>query len=201
MTGLPGGLVRPVGCRLKLVGSGILATFDSSPDASPSHAWESSGEGVPLMQKRDTANEHLLTVLQTAKNRLEYLTPNDWTLLVDKAKIVHFKRDEALLQFGKQTRSVYLLLKGNVRVDGAIYGQIAQLGPGEVCGEMAFLENSQASATVVAIDEVEAYALEWSALTDLFELFPHLGSRFYRSLAVNLSRRLRDQISAKKNIK
>lgn len=153
------------------------------------------------MQKRDTANEPLLTVLQTAKNRLGYLTPNDWTLLVDKAKIVHFKRDEALLQFGKQTRSVYLLLKGNVRVDGAIYGQIAQLGPGEVCGEMAFLENSQASAMVVAIDEVEAYALEWSALTDLFELFPHLGSRFYRSLAVNLSRRLRDQISAKKNIK
>lgn len=153
------------------------------------------------MQKRDTANEHLLTVLQTAKNRLEYLTPNDWTLLVDKAKIVRFKRDDALLQFGKQTRTVYLLLKGNARVDGTTQGQIALLGPGEVCGEMAFLENGQASASVVAADELEAYALEWSALTDLFELFPHLGSRFYRSLAVNLSRRLRDQISARKAIK
>jgi len=152
------------------------------------------------MQKRDTANEHLLTVLLTAKNRLEYLTPNDWTLLVDKAKIVHFKRDEALLQFGKQTRVVYLLLKGNARVDDSTHGRIALLEPGEVCGEMAFLENGQASATVVAVDEVEAYALEWSALTDLFELFPHLGSRFYRSLAVNLSRRLRDQITAKKTL-
>lgn len=150
------------------------------------------------MQKRDTANEHLLAVLQTAKNRLEYLTPNDWTLLVDKAKIVRFQRDEALLQFGKQTRTLYLLLKGKAKVDGATQGQIALLGPGEVCGEMAFLENSQASASVVAVDEVEAYALEWSALADLFELFPHLGSRFYRSLAVNLSRRLRDQITTKK---
>lgn len=153
------------------------------------------------MQKRDTANEHLLSILQTAKNRLEYLTPNDWTLLVDKAKIARFKRDEALLQLGKQTRTVYLLLKGNARVDVSTHGQIASLGPGEVCGEMAFLENGQASATVVAVDEIEAYALEWSALTDLFELFPHLGSRFYRSLAVNLSRRLRDQISAKKTLK
>jgi hypothetical protein len=28
----------------------------------------------------------------------------------------------------------------------------------------------------------------------MFELFPHLASRFYRSLATNLSRRLRDLI-------
>jgi hypothetical protein len=34
-------------------------------------------------------------------------------------------------------------------------------------------------------------------LQDLFELFPHLASRFYRSVAVNLSRRLREQIVAK----
>ena len=187
--------------RPEAIGSGMLPSIDSSPDEVRLKLGRGSGEGVPLMQKRDTANEPLLTVLQTAKNRLEYLTPNDWALLVDKAKIVRFKRDEALLQFGKQNRTVYLLLKGNARVDGATQGQIALLGAGEVCGEMAFLENSQASASVVAADEVEAYALEWSALTDLFELFPHLGSRFYRSLAVNLSRRLRDQISAKKTVK
>jgi hypothetical protein len=44
---------------------------------------------------------------------------------------------------------------------------------------------------------VEAYALAWQDLMDLFELFPHLASRFYRSLAVNLSRRLREQIILK----
>jgi hypothetical protein len=32
-------------------------------------------------------------------------------------------------------------------------------------------------------------------LEDLFELYPHLASRFYRSLAVILSRRLREQIA------
>ena len=36
-----------------------------------------------------------------------------------------------------------------------------------------------------------------TALLDLFELFPHMESRFYRSLAVSLSRRLRDQIGIK----
>ena len=62
------------------------------------------------------------------------------------------------------------------------------------CGEMAFLEAGVASASVVAVEDVEAYSIEWSALKDLFELFPHLGSRFYRSLAVGLSRRLREQL-------
>jgi CRP-like cAMP-binding protein len=62
---------------------------------------------------------------------------------------------------------------------------------------MAFLEDSVASATATAEEEVEAYALEWTILQDLFELFPHLASRFYRSVAVNLSRRLREQIVAK----
>jgi hypothetical protein len=44
-------------------------------------------------------------------------------------------------------------------------------------------------------------AIEWSALSDLFELYPHLGSRFYRSLAVNLSRRMRELLVAKQALK
>jgi CRP-like cAMP-binding protein len=63
---------------------------------------------------------------------------------------------------------------------------------------MAFLENSVASATATATGDVEAYALKWSALADLFELFPHLASRFYRSMALNLSRRLRELATRKK---
>ena len=59
---------------------------------------------------------------------------------------------------------------------------------------MAFLENSKPSATVIATDDVEAAAIEWSALSELFQLFPHMGSRFYRSIAISLSRRLREQI-------
>jgi CRP-like cAMP-binding protein len=62
---------------------------------------------------------------------------------------------------------------------------------------MAFLEDSIPSATATAEEPVQAFAIEWQALLSLFELFPHLASRFYRSLAVNLSRRLRDQMPRK----
>ena len=138
--------------------------------------------------------EQLVSIFQTAPNRLEYLTQNDWALLVDRAKQVTFQKDEIIIQKGKQTKMVYLLVKGTARIGADFKVRIAQIGPGQISGEMAFLENNVASATVTAEEELQAYAIEWSALGDLFELFPHLASRFYRSLAVILARRLRDQI-------
>jgi CRP-like cAMP-binding protein len=141
-----------------------------------------------------TTQEQLLSIFQTAQNRLEYLTQNDWALLVDRAKQVTFQKDEIVIQKGRQTKLVYLLVKGTARIEADFKVRIAQIGPGQISGEMAFLENSSASATVTAEEELQAYAIEWSALGDLFELFPHLASRFYRSVAVILARRLRDQI-------
>jgi CRP-like cAMP-binding protein len=52
-----------------------------------------------------------------------------------------------------------------------------------------------ATANVIAQDSVETYYLDRATLQSLFELFPHLASRFYRSIASNLSRRLREMIS------
>ena len=148
------------------------------------------GESLSSMNKRiEPAQEQLVSILRTAKNGLQYLTQNDWVLLVDRAKLVVVKKGSTLIQQGKQTRMVYLLVKGRVTIESS-GAKIAQIGPGQICGEMAFLEDTLASATATVDQDVEA-------LSDLFELFPHLASRFYRSLAVNLSRRLREQITSK----
>jgi CRP/FNR family cyclic AMP-dependent transcriptional regulator len=152
--------------------------------------------------KKDAAHEELLSVLQTAKNRLEYLTQNDWVLIVDRAKRTTFNKGDVLIHAGKQNKAVYLIVKGRARVQtGASKAFVAQLEAGEVCGEMAFLESGVASASVTASDTLEVCAIEWSALTDLFELYPHMGSRFYRSLAVNLSRRMRELLGARQGAK
>ena len=141
----------------------------------------------------ETASDQVLSILQAARNPLEYLSANDWSLILDKSKRVTFKRGESLVQQTRQVKVVYLLIKGSAKVEVSKM-KIAEVGPGEICGEMAFLENSKPSATVTATDEVEAAAIEWSALSELFQLFPHMGSRFYRSIAISLSRRLREQI-------
>ena len=132
-------------------------------------------------------------VLSSSKHGLVYLTANDWALVADKASRVHFKEGAILIQKGKRANGVYLLLKGSSRV--VIPSQPSRmLGPGEICGEMSFLEDSAASASVIAEGEVEAFHLDRPTLQSLFELYPHLGSRFYRSLATSLSHRLRELI-------
>lgn len=141
------------------------------------------------------STEQELFVLSSSKYGLVYLTANDWALVSDKASRVQFKEGTVLIQKGKRTNGVYLLLKGSARV--VIPPQASRtLGPGEICGEMSFLEDSPASASVIAETDVEAFHLDRPALQSLFELYPHLGSRFYRSLATNLSHRLRDVIGA-----
>jgi CRP-like cAMP-binding protein len=140
--------------------------------------------------------EQDVSVLSSSKHGLVYLTANDWALVADKANRVLFKKGEVLVQKGKKANGVYLLLKGNARVQIPLQATVPVIGPGEICGEMSFLEDGPASASVVAEGEVEAYHLDPPTLQGLFELFPHLASRFYRSLAMNLSRRLRDMIGS-----
>ncbi len=137
--------------------------------------------------------EQEVSVLSSSKNGLVYLTPNDWTLVADKATRVTIRKGQTLIHRGKKSNGVYLLLKGTARVQIPSQGSL-EIGPGEICGEMSFLEDAPASANVVAHEDVEAYHLDRASIEHLFELFPHLASRFYRSLAINLSRRLRELI-------
>lgn len=136
-----------------------------------------------------------ISVLTAAKHGLVYLTPNDWTLIADKAVRMTFKPGESIVHKGKQSNGVYLVLKGTIRVQIRTGETWPEIGPGEICGEISYLDELPASASAVAQEPVEAYFLDRPTLQSLFELFPHLASRFYRSLATNLSHRLRDLIS------
>jgi extracellular factor (EF) 3-hydroxypalmitic acid methyl ester biosynthesis protein len=138
--------------------------------------------------------EQELATLLSSKNGLAYLTLNDWTLVADKANRVHFKKGDTLVQKGKRVNGVFLLLKGTAKVQLPSPPSARKIGPGEICGEMSFLDDVPASANVIADEEIEAYHLDRPTLQSLFELFPHMGSRFYHSLATNLSHRLRDVI-------
>ena len=133
--------------------------------------------------------------LVVAKSQLQYVNRNDWVLILDKAKYLNFKKDETLIQQGKQPGSVFVVMDGRAKIRNSFGVTIARISPGEICGEMAFLENTHASASVVAEEAMVVYGVDWPILQDLFELYPHLASRFYHSLAVGLSRRLRGQIS------
>src|SRR5580700_2173660 len=57
-----------------------------------------------------------VSVLSAAKNGLVYLTPNDWALIADKAVRRQFKAGELIVQQGRRTHGVYLLVRGTALV-------------------------------------------------------------------------------------
>lgn len=141
-----------------------------------------------------TTSQQDVSVLSSAKSGLTYLTPNDWALIADKAARLQFKAGDFIVRKGKRTHGVYMLLKGTAAVQ-LPQGSAPVIGPGEICGEISFIDELPATADVIAKEAVEVFYLDRPTVQGLFELFPHLGSRFYRSLASSLSRRLRELIS------
>jgi CRP/FNR family transcriptional regulator, cyclic AMP receptor protein len=141
-------------------------------------------------------HQHDMSVLSASKHGMIFLTANDWALIADKAARVEFKAGDTIIHRGKRIDGVYLLIKGMAWVQVPGQATVPTIGPGEVCGEISFLDEQAATLNVVAKDVVEAYYLDRATLQSLFELFPHLGSRFYHSLASSLSRRLRELIGS-----
>jgi CRP-like cAMP-binding protein len=129
-------------------------------------------------------------------NRLQYLSPNDWTLIGAKSVRRTFKLGEEIIRQGAQSESIFIIRRGQASVELAGTSSraiVASLGVEDVCGDMAFLEKGRATASVIAKDaEVEVDEINASELREMFEAFPRLASRFYLSLALLLSQRLKD---------
>jgi len=130
-----------------------------------------------------------------AGTRLRFLTQNDWVLLQAKTARHTFRLGEEIIRQGEWGSSIYIIRRGDASVELAGTGSraiVASLGPEDICGDMAFLEQSRATAAVVAKDEeVEVDEIKTHDLRQILEAFPGLASRFYRSLALVLVRRLK----------
>jgi|SRR5579862_1584693 len=124
--------------------------------------------------------------------RLEYLTPNDWALLRSKSRRQSFKHRGLIIPINTRPSALFILQKGSATVEVTRGKAIARLKPGDICGEMAFIENNVASASVIAAEpETEVEVLDLPEVSAIFKSYPHLEARFYKSLALELSRRLR----------
>ena len=84
--------------------------------------------------------------------------------LLGLAHAMHFARGARLVRQGEASRGAFLVRSGRVAAQVAMPGggtlAVAELGEGEVFGEMALIERGVCSATVVALTDVEALFIE-----------------------------------------
>lgn len=118
---------------------------------------------------------------------IETLAENsEWVTLPDK---------HVVLKEGENCRSLYVLARGKLVVKEAVTQNmeliIARITPGDVVGEVAFIDRKPASATVRADGSCELVRLDYLTLKELFDNHPDLERSFFRELCKTLADRLR----------
>ncbi len=98
-----------------------------------------------------------------------------------------------LMEEGVRVRAMCFVLDGlfEVRTASAGYEPIALVGPGEVLGELGFLDPHEASASVVAAEPSRVLTLDHGRLRRFLDDEPGIAAGFYRALGVLGARRLR----------
>ena len=122
---------------------------------------------------------------------LASLTAQDWQLLAEGSRLVTYERDEVIVEKGEQPEAIYIIERGQVRIERGPGSVIARRGPGVVFGEISFLESKGASAAVLADEYAEVSVIDKAYIEELMETRPDFAIRFYKTLAVTLAYRLR----------
>jgi len=123
---------------------------------------------------------------------LAELDPNALQFLTRFGTVRQFAAGDALMRQGEPSVSIHFILVGSVVVERQRRTderpvKLADLGVGQVVGEMGVLINSARSATVLATVPTETLELDAPSFERVAKAFPML----HRVLATLLSERLR----------
>ncbi len=124
------------------------------------------------------------------------LNDQDIEWLTDVGMKRHVDPGEVLIEEGRTIDNMFIVLDGSLSVlqGGANAIELAQLGCGEIVGEMSFIDGRPPSATVKVLEEALVFGIPTSALAGKLRSDMGFSSRFHRALALFLSYRLRGTV-------
>lgn len=110
--------------------------------------------------------------------------------IIARGQVRTFKSGQVLISQGEEGSTLFIVLKGLARVSMvAANGREIILDyaePGHVLGEIAFLDGGERTATVEAIEPVEALVLSRAAFSDIIERHKGLALRLLKAMARRL---------------
>jgi CRP-like cAMP-binding protein/SAM-dependent methyltransferase len=115
----------------------------------------------------------------------------DWILKSGREQRI--ESGEVLVAEDGEVGAIYFLIEGLLHArTRALGGQVlATLGPGEIVGEISFVDRQRASASVVAAEDGLVLALPRDVLEAQLAADDAFAASFYRALAAIICRRLR----------
>ncbi len=129
-------------------------------------------------------------------NSFVKLTPEECERLVAAGEVRSFKTGSAVIVEGQTVHDLLIVKLGNLRVTRTYLDNLAAefagpLGPGEVIGEMSFVDGKGASASLIADGDTEILAISRAEVDRLTQEDSGFAGRFYESLFLDLARKLR----------
>jgi CRP-like cAMP-binding protein len=113
----------------------------------------------------------------------------DW--MIDAGTQDWVNPGQVLVQEGRHISVLYLTLTGKFEVRTR-QRVVAELGAGEIIGELSYLDSRPPGATVTALENGSVLSIPRARLRSKLNTDHVFGSKFYRALGVMLAHRLRD---------
>ena len=106
-----------------------------------------------------------------------------------------YDQGDVIIEEGDSSDCLYFLARGqvsiNLRVSGSGYRRLAAQSSGSVFGELAMIDGSPRSASVVAEDKVTCFKLGFASLAAETHVRKSIRSKFMLALARDLAAKLR----------
>jgi CRP/FNR family transcriptional regulator, cyclic AMP receptor protein len=116
----------------------------------------------------------------------------DWMAAIGKRR--QHPAGDILIKQGAEIASLMFVLDGKVSVEVEGVGQVANLGSGEMLGEMSLVDESPPSATVVVVEPTQMLHIPRNVLNAKLDADPAFAARLYRAIAMFLSVRMRSTV-------
>ncbi len=161
-----------------------LVSLEDPPISSPS----TDAPAIPVPSK-DKAD---ITIRLRNIPLLKGLTNDDMALVKNQLVIQRYGRRDAIIQKGAGNDSLLLLLSGNIQVidlteQGSITG-LSLLSPGNFFGEVALINNTVHTSSVVALNDVLIAFLPSAIALHLFSHSPSVAHQIQYHLAQKVRR-------------
>lgn len=129
-----------------------------------------------------------LTILQTPFGK--YLEAHELDMIIKNCKLVSFSTGDYILEQGKKSLGLYIILEGKTFVTAKVLGQgTTNLGTrsrGDFLGEMSFIENSACATSVIAHGDV-------TCLLITIEFYEML-TLFFREIKYKISKAILEKV-------
>ncbi len=120
----------------------------------------------------------------------------DWLAAAGRAE--SHPPGSVLIREGQSPDSLFFVLDGNLAVTTAASRDrvLALLGPGEIVGEMSYVDARPANATVSASEPARVLRIPREVVTAKLANDRDFATHFYRAVAVFLAHRLRSTVTS-----